>query len=72
MIGDDAGRFVVHADRDGELTHEHWSPEGFRATDPWCWWEIASTRARQIMAQTQRIVNGQSDGVVNHLRRRGR
>ncbi|MFD6565373.1 hypothetical protein [Micromonospora profundi] len=39
MTDDQDGRFVVQADRDGELTLEHWSPGHLRATDPWCWWE---------------------------------
>ncbi|MEV5211351.1 hypothetical protein AB0K35_28145 [Micromonospora sp. NPDC053740] len=39
MTGEQAGQFVVQADRDGELTLEHWAPNGFRAADPWCWWE---------------------------------
>lgn len=29
-------QFVVQADRDGDLTLEHWLPEGL----PWCHWDV--------------------------------
>lgn len=36
MTDDPAGQFVVQADRDGELTLEHWVPTG----GAWCHWDV--------------------------------
>jgi hypothetical protein len=33
--------FAVQASLDGDLTLEHWQPDGALPTDPWCWWETS-------------------------------